>query len=313
MIYRDFYTYDDFEILDLYYSIKAYLPLPIILSIIKYYKNKTLLKGEDEEIYMFNKGMLNSIYGMMVTDILKDENLYINDEWMKFKFDVNIEERINKYNKNYYRFLYYAWGVWVTAYARRNLTSVVKEVGIDYVYSDTDSIKYLNGNDYDEAFKEYNKKIENKLKDMCTFYNIDFNDLKPNDKLIGVFEDDGNYDIFKTLGAKRYLVKIDDKYKLTCSGLDKKKGVDYLIKKYKDDKNIFNNFSNNLKIPADCTGKLTHTYIDEEISGKVVDYLGCENEYHELSFVHLENATFNLSLSNGYIEFLKGYKEFKMI
>ena len=132
-------------------------------------------------------------------------------------------------------------------------------------------------------------------------------------KLIGVFEDDGNYDIFKTLGAKRYLVKIGDEYKLTCSGLDKKKGVDYLIKEYKDDENIFNNFSNDLKIPADCTGKLTHTYIDEEISGKVVDYLGCENEYHELSFVHLENATFNLSLSNGYIEFLKGYKEFKMI
>ena len=54
---------------------------------------------------------------------------------------------------------------------------------------------------------------------------------------------------------------------------------------------------------------MTHTYIDEEISGKVVDYLGCESDYHELSFVHLENATFNLSLSNGYIEFLKGYKE----
>lgn len=313
MIYRDFYTYDDFEILDLYYSIKAYLPLPIINSIIKYYKNKTLLKGQDEEVYMFNKGMLNSIYGMMVTDILKDENLYINDEWMKFKFDVNIDERINKYNKNYYRFLFYAWGVWVTAYARRNLTSVVKQVGIDYVYSDTDSIKYLNSKNYDEAFKEYNKRIENKLKDMCTFYGIDFGDLKPNNKLIGVFEDDGNYDIFKTLGAKRYLVKIGDKYKLTCSGLDKEKGVDYLIKEYKDDKNIFNNFSNDLKIPADCTGKLTHTYIDDEISGKVVDYLGYENEYHELSFVHLENATFNLSLSNGYIEFLKGYKEFKMI
>ena len=49
-------------------------------------------------------------------------------------------EEIQKYNDSKNRFLYYAWGIWVTAYARRNLWTGILAVGKDYIYSDTDSI-----------------------------------------------------------------------------------------------------------------------------------------------------------------------------
>ena len=57
----------------------------------------------------------------------------------------------------------------------------------------------------------------------------------------------------------------------------------------------FDFFSDNMYIPKGKTGKNTHTYIDEERSGKIKDYRGEEAEYHELSSVHLEESDYSLS------------------
>ena len=54
---------------------------------------------------------------------------------------------------------------------------------------------------------------------------------------------------------------------------------------------------------------MTHTYIDEERSGIVTDYLGNKAHYKELSGVHLENCDYRLSLSEIYIDYLLGIKE----
>ena len=57
-------------------------------------------------------------------------------------------------------------------------------------------------------------------------------------------------------------------------------------------------------IPANETGKQTHTYIDEHIHGTVTDYLGNEYEYDELSGIHLEPCDFTLSLAEEYADYL---------
>ena len=64
-----------------------------------------------------------------------------------------------------------------------------------------------------------------------------------------------------------------------------------------------------MKVPAEKTGKNTHTYIDEEMIGVVKDYKGVYYKYHEFSGIHLEPAPFSLSLSDKFIEFLSGYAE----
>ena len=139
------YSWDKIALKNVMGFRKAYLPKAIIESILNLYQDKTTLKGvQGKEVeYLLSKGMLNSVYGMSVTDIVKDNAIYSDDENWDFE-KVDIAEEIEKYNGSKNRFLYYAWGIYVTAYARRNLWTGILAVGNDYVYSDTDSIKTLN-------------------------------------------------------------------------------------------------------------------------------------------------------------------------
>lgn len=290
---------------------KAYLPKAIIGSILNLYQDKTTLKGvQGREVeYLLSKGMLNSVYGMCVTDIIKDNVIYSDDEnWNFEKVDVNAE--IEKYNLSKNRFLYYAWGIWVTAYARRNLWTGILAVGKDYVYSDTDSIKTLNYDNHKSYVEAYNDNVLNKLNNMCNELGFDPELLTPKTvkgevKPLGIWEFEGNYDRFKTLGAKRYLVQEGDKYSLTVAGLSKANGVNYIKDVCNNDsEKIFNMFNDNLYIPSDKTGKMTHTYIDIEQAHLVTDYLGnVETEYSK-SGVHLEACDFTLSISQQYLDFL---------
>ena len=77
-IMKKVYSYDSLHIKDITVYPKGYLPKPIIDSVLDLYQDKTTLKGVagSEVEYGLSKGMLNSIYGMMVTDIVKDNVPY---------------------------------------------------------------------------------------------------------------------------------------------------------------------------------------------------------------------------------------------
>jgi hypothetical protein len=314
-IYKMFYKWDSFRIANFKYMYKGYLPKPIIESVLKFYKDKTTLKdveGKEEE-YLLSKGMLNSIYGMMVTNILKDEIIY-TDEWDMKKADV--ESVINKYNKNRRRFLYYYWGVYVTAYARFNLFTGIYNVGTDYIYSDTDSIKYTNDENHTKYFEAYNKRICEKIEACLKWHKIPEKEyiqytIDGKEKVLGVWEYEGKYDEFKTLGAKRYMFRKGDKYNLTVSGLNKKTAIPYMLNKYGKE-GIFEAFQDGLYIPPEHSGKQTHTYIDDEFMGEITDYTGITAKVHSLSSIHLSSQDYTLSLSSGFkdylIEIMKGMK-----
>jgi len=289
---------------------KGYLPKPIIESILELYGKKTTLKGvEGEEVeYLLSKGMLNSVYGMCVTDVVKDNSVY-GDDWGIER--VNIDEKITEYNTSNNRFLYYAWGIYVTAYARRNLWTGILSVGDDYIYSDTDSIKCLNYDKHSAYVDWYNKNVQTKLELMCDHYKLNNDLLKPKtiegvEKPLGVWEFEGNYDRFKTLGAKRYLVQEGDKYTLTVAGLSKRNGIVYLIEHCNGDSDlIFDMFSDELYIPSDKTGKMTHTYIDNEMDLVITDYMGETQHVNVKSGIHLEPCDFTLSISQQFNDFLE--------
>ena len=54
------------------------------------------------------------------------------------------------------------------------------------------------------------------------------------------------------------------------------------------------------------TGKYTMTYIEEEMAGTLVDYLGNKSTYHELSAIHMEPQAYFMSQVGDYIKYLKG-------
>lgn len=83
-----------------------------------------------------------------------------------------------------------------------------------------------------------------------------------------------------------------------------------MLKKAKNDiDKVFKAFDDELYIPANYTGKLTHTYIDDERSGVVIDYRGTPGEYCEKSSVHLYKSDYSLSISEEYVNYLLGIED----
>lgn len=311
-IMQKFYKWDKIQVGNFRRYKRGYLPTDFVKAILKLYEDKTTLKGveDKEEEYLRSKEMINSCYGMTVTDICRDEILYINNTWGSEPPD--IENALKKYNKSARRFLFYPWGVWVTAYARKNLFTGIYEFGTDYIYSDTDSVKAVNVERHRAYIEEYNRRIIAKLERACKYHGIDPAVIRPKtiegkEKPLGVWDFEGTYTRFKTLGAKRYMTEKDGKISITVSGVNKHCAVPYLMETYGD--RIFDAFAEGLYIPPQHTGKNTHTYIDEEQNGVLRDYTGVTAAYQELSSTHLEPADYSLSLSKAYIDYLLGIRE----
>lgn len=314
-IIRKFYKWDKMRVGNFRRYKRGYLPTNFIKSVLKLYQDKTKLKGVDgkEVEYMQSKEMINSCYGMMVTDIVRDEITYVNNMWEtepgranEEKPEKDIEKEIAKYNKNNNRFLFYPWGVWVTAYARRNLFTAITEFGKDYIYSDTDSVKVINAGNHKKYIEEYNLFIRMKLLKALEFHKIPFEMIEPCTvkgvkKQLGAWDYEGCYTRFKTLGAKRYIVEKDGKINITVSGLNKSVCVPYIESRGID---AFNFFDNRMSIPAAYTGKQTHTYIDTPMKGGIVDYMGALGEYYERSGIHLSESPYDLSMSGEFVEYL---------
>ena len=307
---KDFYKWDNAKIGLCYVYIRGYLPKEIIETILQLYKDKTELKGVDgkETEYLHSKELLNSIYGMCVTSIVHDVVNFDGQQWETINSDIDSE--LENYNKDKNRFLFYQWGVWCTAYARNNLYTGIKECKADYIYSDTDSIKIFNADKHKEYFERYNKWIVSKLEKCLNFYGLDLSLMKPKtikgiEKPLGVWDFDGFYNSFKTLGAKRYIMEKNGELSITVCGLSKKSGKEYI----EQQETPFDFFNNGMFVDCEHTGKMTHTYIDNEIKGVLTDYLGNKSEYYEKSFIHLEQTDYVLSLTKMYIDYYKGLQK----
>lgn len=308
-IYTYFYDWDEFVISDMYVFERGYLPRDFVISILDLYKNKTELKGVEgkEQEYLVSKGMLNSIYGACVTSPLREINEY-TDHWLEPR-DPDAAETLAKYNKKFSRVNYYAWGIYCTAYSRRNLFSGIYEAGEDYVYSDTDSIKLVNAAAHSDYFDQYNFEIVEKLKYALKTQDIDPEYIEPKTikgikKPLGVWDYEGEYSRFKTLGAKRYMTEKDGKLSMTVSGINKTYAIPYLLKKYKNNDGVFKAFKNGLFVPGAYSGKNTHIYIDDIRAGEIEDYQGNLYNYKELSGIHLEEADYKLKINGDFESYI---------
>ena len=205
---------------------------------------------------------------------------------------------------------------------------MVKIIGDDVIYCDTDSIKYKNYEKYENIISEYNNTLFQRAVESCNFYKLDEKMLAPFDingvqHPIGIFTDEGVYDFFKTLGSKRYISCKKGVISLTVSGVNKKEYYKYLAKIFKGEiveKGYkVNNESEMLKIfsmfefyfmgegfdiPADYTGKLTHFYGDIPFSCTVTDYQGHKTLIEEKSYVHLEKQPFQMSTKQDFLDLL---------
>lgn len=328
-IYRDFYDWGKIRIGRFYRFERGYLPTDFVKSILTLYARKTQLKGttdgnpELEMEYMLVKGQLNSAYGMAVTNPCRETTTFTSGQWTKVPEDIS--DQLKKHNESKNRFLFYLWGVWVTAFARRALTKAILACGNDYRYSDTDSVKIVNYEIHKAWFDKYNAAIGRQLRRACEYHGLDPELVAPKNskgvpKPLGIFEIDDKYKRAKFLGAKRYMAEHEDgTIGLTVSGVNKRAAVPWMQWKYGD--KIFDAFTEGLVIPAtdpeylaltgvdNPCGKLTHTYSDATVRGILIDYSGKAGNYEQRGFVHLENAGYSLTLSQEYSNILRGVKD----
>lgn len=305
--FLDVYEIESYEINESYYAIYKYLPKKFINFILEKYVNKTKFKNvKGKELdYVKEKNKFNSLYGMTVTNMIRDEVNFDNiTGWSESEltdsliFDKLLEEKEKA-------FLSFSWGVWVTAYARDNLLRRMIQLDPYVVYSDTDSLKCAQGYDV-KVFDEYNQSVIKKIKKVSSALNIPFENYAPEDSkgvkhLLGIFEcETGSgrkytYDRFITQGAKKYCVEIDGQIEITVSGVPK--SGNKCLKRIED-------FRDDLVFDYKYTNKQTIMYNDNQSPVDIVDYLGVKYKVDDKSGCCLLPTTYKLGKSLDYANLL---------
>lgn len=289
-IIKSQYEFDDLYVKDFYIARKGELPKELKAVIMDYYDKKTTLKGIIEFVYEYflSKGKLNAIYGMTVTNPCKGETVLDEETGEWSTDDTNKAELLDKFYKSWNSFLPYQWGIFVTANARKQLQDGIDKVGLDVVYCDTDSIKYVN--DHEQDFKELNDKINKS-------FSANRNGV---DYPMGVWDSENQkgkyyeYNQFKTLGAKKYAFTKQGKLGITVAGLAKKEGAKELakkggIKKFENGA-VFNN-----------SGRSSVYFNNEEIHTIIVEGV----EIETASNIAIVETTYTLGITDTMLDIIE--------
>ena len=214
------YDFSGMDIIEMLSSRYGYLPQPIADILIDLYRRKTALKGVPgkELEYLHCKIDLNSCFGMMAQRVITNPVVFRRGEW--HTLENNEFDRDSAYYEAIDRaFLNYAWGVWVTAWARLRLHQGILAACpnmIDFVYADTDSIKCTSNPD----FGKFNAERIKEAKRSGAYAT----DSAGNVHFMGCFEYEWTR-LFKALKSKCYITMTDaGDVVVTVSGIPKEKG-----------------------------------------------------------------------------------------
>lgn len=303
---KKLYNFDE-TILHLYRSRKTYLDTKYIEYVLQLFSDKTTLKNVQgyEDLYLQQKAYLNSLYGMMVTDIVQPIIEYKNNEWyatniMEQDIQHDIDEVQNKIYKNN---LAYIYGIYVTSYARYELWNAILKISEydeetgqhnnDVCYFDTDSIFFKNGEKHKQLIEELNIQIIEETKKAMDYHKINYDKFQPltpkgEPSILGTWTYEPIAEVFRTLGAKKYITIEDGEMRLTCSGVPK--DAIKSIKNINDFEDGFI-FSN-----TDCHKGLSHYLDGDNYEGYLTDgyYL------HQPFGLNIRNIGYRVGLTSDF-------------
>ena len=208
-IFNKFYDYDKFKIIinNFKIAVRGKLPDYVVSTMLDAYERKEELKLQGKD-YFNEKCFVNMFYGCFVTKIHKFNYVFKNGE---------ITKELNDYYKQIKSsVLSPFWGIWCTSWARYQELSAVYENADCVVYGDTDSVKGYNMPD--DYFNSYNNVQIEKNKKLCEKYNKNFDLIKE----LGCWDSEPTYQLFKTIGCKRYIgFDENNKLSVTIAGVPK--------------------------------------------------------------------------------------------
>ena len=303
------YDYESVGVIDSIRAHKDLLCKEYRDYVLELFKCKCELEGKDEYFYGKYKNKINALFGMMLTDVSREEIAYLLNNWGSELPPV--AQSLLKYYRSFSSFLSYQHGLYVTANARLSLEAGLRIVGIDGVYTDTDSVKYLG--DHEDAFNALNAKIIEYGKSR----GVEPVTVNGKTSILGIWEKDAAYSAFITHGAKKYAYRYSDdecnKPKkrghigVTVAGLNKNKAAQYLnehggLKAFDAGAYSVDSYKTGLEFGIYDSGRLEAKY-DDVVRYERLTYKGHAIEL--TSNVALVPTTYTLGITKEYADLIE--------
>ena len=196
------YDYDEaIGVADMLIFERGPMPDWLIKEVFEYFNNKCTLADINPLLYVKSKNMLNGIYGMTATAIIR-EVFKMDGEYKLSKQEQTKDDKetaLNKYYNSYNNFMPYQYALWTTAHARDALFTMIECVGYDnFLYCDTDSVFYIETPE--------NKKRMDDYADYCRQRAIDAGAYVGN-KYLGEPTDEPPIRAFRAIHSKCYAME----------------------------------------------------------------------------------------------------------
>ena len=197
-------------------------------KVMEYFTNKSTLKDIEPVLYAKSKNLLNGIYGMTATSIIRP-SYEINQDSIIAKAvaedkDEDDESKLKKYYRSHNSFMAYQWALYTTAFARDSLMTMIEATGngdgyVDpkhpenddltavyenFLYCDTDSVFYIKTPQNRSKMDEYEHICIERAKAGGAFVG---------DNYLGAPTDEPHIKAFRGLHSKCYAMEEYDKKK----------------------------------------------------------------------------------------------------
>ena len=256
---------------------------------------------------------LNNQYGINVQKIVND-NIFFNFQEYRYQKDENQVQGCfgTQTTRDYIT------GIYITAYARLDLAFLTYMIYREcdktvVVYWDTDSVKLLIPDDNElvevnKLISWYNMRIGKIRKSFESQYGELYN--------LGIWDDDGTYKFFYSMGAKKYVVCYEsEEIVVTNSGINKKIFSAFLNDKYHELQKIglsdyaaFQKilklyYHPNVNLGAEVTGRkiITYPYLrDAKINRTLTDESGKDIKVNQYPCALIADCDYLLSSTQNY-------------
>lgn len=133
-------------------------------EIMQYFTNKCTLKHSEPILYAKSKNLLNGIYGMTATSIIRpqykiDHDTGVISHFIADDIDKQDQQDLDRYYRSHNSFMPYQYSLFTTAWARDALMTMIETCGYDnFLYCDTDSVFYIETPENSEKMAQYERE-----------------------------------------------------------------------------------------------------------------------------------------------------------
>lgn len=250
----------------------------------------------DPALRRVNKEMLNAIYGIFVTNPVREQYTYDQDgaEWEKPELP-DIPAAIADYNNNPSRFYRFCWGVWIAAHCRRAEWRAWTACREYFVYGDTDSalVRVAKHPYYEHFFREENDRILTRAREEAEALRVPMEMFMPAGELLGAWICSKAVYRISINGIKNYIQDDGEGHmKVVMAGIDPDLSGEYVRRKY--GARAVDEFATITYYPSrwrdlrtgeifSATGRKIRTHQDFEVTGHFLDADGIRQEFTTLS------------------------------